>query len=31
MYARADSDIVKAGNYNGTNLIGSPDTVKGAP
>lgn len=30
MYARADSDIVKAGNYNGTNLIGSPDTVKGA-
>lgn len=28
IFARADSDIAKAGNYSG-NIIGSPETVKG--
>ncbi|MDN5301685.1 MAG: hypothetical protein PWQ60_1199 [Thermoanaerobacteraceae bacterium] len=30
MYARTDSDIVRAGKYGNTNLIGSAETVKGA-
>ena len=30
MYARTDSEIVKAGKYKDTNLYGSPETAKGA-
>lgn len=30
MYGRTDSEIVKAGAYNGTPYVGSPETVKGA-